>query len=170
MLSADQLEFFNKNGYLLIPDFLDISTREELLKRSRKYLEDFDINAHPLTEFTTSDKKHVGDEYFLNSSDNISFFLEPNAFEDVDGKRRLCKSKEKAVNKFGHGLHLQDSAFAEVTTGNDKVREIARKLDFKKPRALQSMILCKQPEIGGAVPPHQDSVFLYCLLYTSRCV
>lgn len=23
------------------------------------------------------------------------------------------------------------------------------------------MIICKQPEIGGAVPPHQDSVFLY---------
>jgi phytanoyl-CoA hydroxylase len=26
---------------------------------------------------------------------------------------------------------------------------------------LQSMIICKQPEIGGRVPPHQDSVFLY---------
>lgn len=23
------------------------------------------------------------------------------------------------------------------------------------------MIICKQPEIGGAVPPHQDSTFLY---------
>lgn len=23
------------------------------------------------------------------------------------------------------------------------------------------MIICKQPEIGGAVPPHQDSVFLF---------
>lgn len=23
------------------------------------------------------------------------------------------------------------------------------------------MIICKQPEIGGAVPPHQDSAFLY---------
>lgn len=26
---------------------------------------------------------------------------------------------------------------------------------------LQSMVICKQPEIGGAVPPHQDSTFLY---------
>jgi phytanoyl-CoA hydroxylase len=23
------------------------------------------------------------------------------------------------------------------------------------------MVICKQPEIGGAVPPHQDSTFLY---------
>lgn len=26
---------------------------------------------------------------------------------------------------------------------------------------LQSMIICKQPEIGAAVSPHQDSTFLY---------
>lgn len=38
---------------------------------------------------------------------------------------------------------------------------IARDLGYKDPRLLQSMIICKQPEIGGAVPPHQDSTFLY---------
>lgn len=29
------------------------------------------------------------------------------------------------------------------------------------PRVLQSMVICKQPGIGGAVPPHRDSEFLY---------
>lgn len=38
---------------------------------------------------------------------------------------------------------------------------IARSLGFRDPRVLQSMVICKQPEIGGAVPPHQDSPFLY---------
>ncbi|KZZ99042.1 Phytanoyl-CoA dioxygenase [Moelleriella libera RCEF 2490] len=38
---------------------------------------------------------------------------------------------------------------------------IARSLGFRDPRCLQSMVICKQPEIGGAVPPHQDSTFLY---------
>lgn len=38
---------------------------------------------------------------------------------------------------------------------------VARSLGFADPRCLQSMVICKQPEIGGAVPPHQDSVFLY---------
>lgn len=27
--------------------------------------------------------------------------------------------------------------------------------------ALQSMIICKQPQIGGEVPEHNDSTFLY---------
>ena len=34
-------------------------------------------------------------------------------------------------------------------------------IGFRDPRVLQSMVICKQPEIGGAVPPHQDSTFLY---------
>ncbi|KAF4122669.1 phytanoyl-CoA dioxygenase family protein [Geosmithia morbida] len=38
---------------------------------------------------------------------------------------------------------------------------VARDLGFRDPRCLQSMIILKQPEIGGAVPPHQDSTFLY---------
>jgi ectoine hydroxylase-related dioxygenase (phytanoyl-CoA dioxygenase family) len=38
---------------------------------------------------------------------------------------------------------------------------VARALGYTDPRCLQSMVICKQPEIGGAVPPHQDSTFLY---------
>lgn len=38
---------------------------------------------------------------------------------------------------------------------------VARDLGFRDPRVLQSMVICKQPEIGGAVPPHQDSTFLF---------
>lgn len=40
-------------------------------------------------------------------------------------------------------------------------RALAHSLGFRDPHVLQSMIICKQPEIGGAVPPHQDSTFLY---------
>ncbi|SCU87368.1 LADA_0E03598g1_1 [Lachancea dasiensis] len=161
MISAQETEFFSKNGFLLIPNFLSKSKCSQLLAKSHKYLQNMDLANHPLTQFTTSDKGHVGDRYFLNSSDNISFFFEPDAFGEVDGQQRLMKPKEKAVNKFGHGLHFCDEDFAEITTGNRDVVEIARALGFQSPRALQSMILCKQPEIGGAVPPHQDSVFLY---------
>ena len=34
-------------------------------------------------------------------------------------------------------------------------------IGFKDPRVLQSMVICKQPEIGARVLPHQDSTFLY---------
>jgi len=41
------------------------------------------------------------------------------------------------------------------------MKRLAHDLDFKDPRVLQSMLIFKQPKIGGVVPPHQDSTFLY---------
>ena len=41
------------------------------------------------------------------------------------------------------------------------MKALAHDLDFKDPRVLQSMLIFKQPKIGGEVPPHQDSTFLY---------
>lgn len=38
---------------------------------------------------------------------------------------------------------------------------MARSLGFQKPQVLQSMLIFKQPYIGGTVPIHQDSTFLY---------
>lgn len=55
------------------------------------------------TKFTTSDKNHVGDDYFLNSGDKIRYFLEEEA---VDGNGQLTRDKTKAVNKIGHGAPL----------------------------------------------------------------
>ena len=58
------------------------------------------------TKFTTGDKDHVGDEYFLTSGDKIRYFLEEDAVGE-DGK--LDREKQKAVNKIGHGEHFFSS-------------------------------------------------------------
>lgn len=69
-------------------------------------------SSHPMTQFVgTSDpasKKHVGDDYFLESGDKIRFFFEPAAFGQ-DGK--LNRPKELAVNKVSArcGLVVQDA-------------------------------------------------------------
>ncbi|ERT02290.1 uncharacterized protein SPSK_05435 [Sporothrix schenckii 1099-18] len=173
-LSAEQVAAFDRDGYLIIPDALPPAAVAALLQETHRLLaEDFTLEGHPLTKFQTGGddgQEHVGDDYFLGSGDQVRFFLEEDAFDATTGK--LAKPKERAVNKIGHYLHVLNPVFANVTSPKDKdtapefaeahpVGPIARSLGFRDPRCLQSMIICKQPEIGGAVPPHQDSTFLY---------
>lgn len=88
-----------------------------------------------------------------------------DAFDDAGN---LTKPKERAINKIGHYLHALSPPFARLLRPEPGSPEaladpaaVARSLGFADPRCLQSMVICKQPEIGGAVPPHQDSTFLY---------
>lgn len=158
-LTQQQIDEFHEKGYLLVPKFLDLVETEVLLKRAQQLLDEFSIDDHPLTKFTTGDKNHVGDEYFLNSGDNIRYFLEEDA---LDGYGKLTVEKSKAVNKIGHGLHELDPFFRKVTLQNERLRALVRDLKFHHdPVALQSMVITKQPRIGGQVPEHNDSTFLY---------
>ncbi|KAJ3121439.1 hypothetical protein HK098_003667 [Nowakowskiella sp. JEL0407] len=157
-LSDDQLKFFHDNGYLIIKNFLSPEICQSLISRSKHLLEEFDLENHPKTKFSTGENNaHVGDDYFLTSGDKIRFFFEEGAFGE-DGT--LLVEKSKSINKIGHYLHELDPEFKEVTL-SENVKEIARDLKYKDPRVLQSMVICKQPRIGGSVPCHQDSTFLY---------
>ena len=111
---------------------------------------------------TSTTKAHVGDDYFLTSGDKVRFFFEEDAFDPQTGK--LSKPKDLAINKIGHALHKEIPEFGNISHHGPigaRNAAIARDLGYKDPRLLQSMVICKQPEIGGAVPPHQDSTFLY---------
>ena len=78
-LTPEQLAFFNENGYLLIPDALSQDTVKELLADANQMLNDFSLDDHPMTKFSTGGDdgaNHVGDKYFLESGDKIRFFFE----------------------------------------------------------------------------------------------
>lgn len=77
-----------------------------------------------------------------------------------DQQGQLTKPKARAINKIGHYLHHLNPKYAPASISPQNAA-IARSLGFRDPRVLQSMVICKQPEIGGRVPPHQDSTFLY---------
>ncbi|UNI15791.1 hypothetical protein JDV02_002292 [Purpureocillium takamizusanense] len=174
-LTPEQLASFDRDGYLIVPGALRPDTVVGLLAETRRLLSSFSLADHPLTRFSTGEKSdHVGDDYFLTSGDKVRFFFEEDAFDDAGN---LTKDKERAVNKIGHALHTLSPPFKALLLpddDDDDQREqaqqqqqqvspaaVARSLGFRDPRCLQSMVICKQPEIGGAVPPHQDSTFLY---------
>lgn len=157
-LTSSQLREWQEDGYLIIPNALSPSTVQMLLRETHDMLSSFSVEDHPMTKFSTGEESsHIGDDYFLTSGDKVRFFFEEGAFSP-SGK--LTRPKKYAINKIGHYIHELSPAFKSATFSSLH-RQIARAIGFNDPRVLQSMIICKQPEIGGAVPPHQDSTFLY---------
>ncbi|KAJ2308746.1 hypothetical protein IWW55_000249 [Coemansia sp. RSA 2706] len=157
MISTAQLESFAQDGCVVIENFLDPAEVATLRRRIATLLSEFNPAEHPLTLFpTANDSQLSADQYFFDSSTKASYFLEHDTV--VNGQ--LVVEPAKAVNKIGHGLHIVDPVFQQITHSR-RTQEIAQQLGFRDPRALQSMVICKQPAIGGAVPMHQDSTFLF---------
>lgn len=161
-LTKEQLSQFDKEGVLCIPNFLGEEELKKLMNKSHKLLEDMDLSTHPKTQFKTGADGHIGDQYFFNSSDKISYFFDVDAFND---KGELQYPKEMAINKIGHNVHMLDPDFKAITF-TDKVKNIARALKFEDPRVLQSMVIFKHPAKEGTerlneVPPHTDGTFLF---------
>lgn len=159
-LNAAQLNQYHQDGYLVVPNFFDPTP---ILAHAKHLIHAFDPTDHPMTKFSTGDKDgkeedHVGDRYFLESGDKIRYFLEEGS---IGSNGKLNRSPDLCVNKCGHALHCLDPVFHQFTF-SEKVQNLIKSLEaFSSPQCLQSMIICKQPSIGGAVPAHNDSTFLY---------
>ncbi len=144
-LGADARGFYDEHGFLILDGFASAAERSALLDRIDALVDGFET-PHSRTVFG----EHAGDRYFLESGDKVRFFFEQDA-----GGRPL----RQALNKIGHALHDLDPVF-DTFFHSGRFRQLARDLRLNAPRLLQSMVIFKQPGIGGAVNWHQDATFL----------
>ena len=132
MLTSNQIEIFEKNGYLVIEDFIDQRQRNLLMQRAEELIDEF----QPSTKhsvFSTNEQERTSDDYFLNSGDQIRFFFEEEA---IDQNGNFTVPKQKSINKIGHAQHILDPVYKEVINELN-FPKLGKQLGIKTPRALQ---------------------------------
>jgi phytanoyl-CoA hydroxylase len=155
-LTDEQLARFERDGFLVLEEFVSAEACAALRARAAELVAEFDPSG-VRSIFSTNEQTRTSDDYFLASGDRISFFFEEHAFQ-ADGSLR--QSKEHSINKIGHALHDLDAVFDGFSRTPD-IAGLVSDLGFKRPLLIQSMYIFKQPNIGGEVVCHQDSTFLY---------
>jgi phytanoyl-CoA hydroxylase len=161
MLNAAQRQAFSDDGYLVLPGFRSADAVASVVQRTHEILNQTaaaDIQGVFAARDASLDEGRNGDDWFLGSATRVRCFFEEEA---LDAEGRLNRPVAQAVNKIGHALHDLDPVFDAFSHGPD-LAELAAELGMTAPQVWQSMVICKQPGIGGAVRWHQDASYLYC--------
>ena len=145
-----------RDGFLLLDGFAPPESCALLRARVADLIEAFDPEENRVA-FSAAAQSHAADAYFRESGDKVRFFVEEGAVA-ADGA--LDRPKARAVNKIGHALHDLDPIFAPFSR-DPRLAETCADLGLADPALAQSMVICKQPEIGGEVNLHQDATFLH---------
>ncbi len=155
MLQEKQVLQYKKDGFLVIPNYTNSKCIQSLRKEATAIINEF----KPIyrTIFTTKNQTDFVNQYFLESGDKVRCFFEEEAF---DKEGNLTTTKELSINKIGHALHDINPVFLKFSY-QQSLLDIALAIGFEDPIMVQSMYICKQPKIGGAVEKHQDSTFIF---------
>ena len=155
MLDPAQLARWHRDGYLALPGFKAAAELDAVRARSRAIVEALDPLARPAV-FSTRDRPQLSEQALRASADQVHCFFEEEAF---DASGQLTVPKAQAINKIGHALHDRDPVFDRFSRG-PALAELAAELGLGQPLLMQSMLIFKQPRIGGEVVWHQDASFL----------
>ncbi len=154
MLQASQIDAWHRDGYLVLPDFKPAAEVQAAITRARAIVRAFEPGGHT-SRFSTRDRSLVADQALIDSADQVHCFFEEEA---LDEEGRLRVPKERSINKIGHALHDRDPVFEAFSHG-PALAELGAELGLTAPQVWQSMLIFKQPHIGGEVGWHQDASF-----------
>ena len=155
-LSSHQLRHYRQQGFLVLEAFLDAATLASLRNASAELVSAFNPAQHR-SVFRTTDQDQGRDETFFRSAEKVEYFLEDEA---LDSNGELTVAAERAVNKIGHALHDHIPAFRSFCQ-LPLLAALLKQLGMAHPVLWQTMLIFKQPGIGGEVRWHQDATYLY---------
>lgn len=156
-LTPAQQAQWQDQGYLVLPGFKPAPDLQALRRRAAQIVEAFEPGPR-LSVFSTRDQaRQAADQAFLDSASGIHCFFEEEAFDESG---HLRQAKALSINKIGHALHDLDPVFDAFSRG-PALAGLGEDLGLKDPRIWQSMLIFKQPGIGGEVRWHQDATFLH---------
>lgn len=140
---------FDRDGFLVVRGFVDASTVARMREEMGALAEAWQPG-DAIVSFRTDagqESAQARSDYFLDSADRVHFFAEPDALDAATGTLRVPKAL--ALNKAGHGLHVdQDSVFGEYAR-SEALAELVHALGWRDPVLPQSMcaLLCARPSL-----------------------
>lgn len=158
MLSAEQRRQWQDEGCLVLPGFKAAAELAALRERALAIVEAFDPAVQGGTGvFSTRERARLADAALLASATQVHCFFEEEAVDEA-GRLRL-PDKRRAINKIGHALHDRDAVFSRFSR-DPRLAQLVGELGIFEPLLVQSMLIFKQPRIGGEVTWHQDATFI----------
>jgi phytanoyl-CoA hydroxylase len=156
VLTRNQLDTWQREGVLVWPGFASAEAVGALKQRAREIVRAFEPGPAEHAVFSSRDRAQLSQRALAGSAGEVRCFFEEEAF---DAEGRLVVDKARAINKIGHALHDRDAAFDRFSR-DERLARLAADLGVVDPRLVQSMLIFKQPRIGGEVVWHQDASFL----------
>jgi len=156
MLDNDHVRRFHDQGFVARRRAFDPEALVPVRDAIDGALRKFDPQRHR-SVFSTGDGDRGRDERFFRSAETVEYFLEEDA---LDAAGRLRAPLAHSVNKIGHALHDHLPAVSAFCRAG-AIRQALHALGLSRPRLWQSMVIFKQPGIGGEVRWHQDATYLH---------
>ena len=156
VLTRDQQDTWQREGVLVCPGFASPTSIDALKQRAKEIVEAFAPDPDERAVFSSRDRAQPSQRALAASAGEVRCFFEEEA---CDAEGRQVVDKTRAINKIGHALHDRDAVFDHFSR-DPRLAALAADLGIVEPRLVQSMLIFKQPRIGGEVVWHQDASFL----------